>query len=106
MGVAMGLRDDFDAVGLRQLARGTRSANYRAGRPRRAADDQIGWHITGKLEVPEHFSIVPLPSKCPELNPAENIWQFVRENWLSNRIFTSHHNIIDLCCDAWNRLDD
>jgi len=28
----------------------------------------------------------------------------MRDNWLSNRIFTCHDNIIDLCCDAWNRL--
>jgi len=66
--------------------------------------DQAGWHMTGKLEVPENISIIPLPPKCPELNPVENIWQFMRDNWLSNRIFTSHDNIIDLCCEAWNRL--
>jgi hypothetical protein len=40
------------------------------------------------------------------LNPVENIWQFMRDSWLSNRIFTSHENIIDLCCEAWNRLID
>ncbi|WP_093087700.1 IS630 family transposase [Sphingobium sp. AP50] len=68
--------------------------------------DQAGWHMTGKLEVPENISIIPLPPKCPELNPVENIWQFMRDNWLSNRIFTSHDNIIDLCCEAWNKLVD
>ncbi|MBS88443.1 MAG: IS630 family transposase, partial [Sphingobium sp.] len=68
--------------------------------------DQAGWHMTRKLEVPDNISIVPLPPKCPELNPVENLWQFMRDNWLSNRIFTSHENIIDLCCEAWNRLVD
>jgi transposase len=29
----------------------------------------------------------PLPPKSLELNPVENIWQFIRENWLSNRVF-------------------
>lgn len=48
--------------------------------------DQAGWHMAGKLEVPDNISIVPLPPKCPELNPVENIWQFMRDNWLSNRI--------------------
>ena len=66
--------------------------------------DQAGWPMTGKLKVPENISIIPLPPKCPELNPVENIWQFMRDNWLSNRIFTSHDNIIDLCSEAWNRL--
>ena len=62
--------------------------------------DQAGWHMPGKLEVPENISIVPLPPKCPELNPIENVRQFMRDNWLSNRIFTSHDNIIDLGCAA------
>jgi hypothetical protein len=34
----------------------------------------------------------------------ENVWQFLRENWLSNRVFTSYDNIVDHCCYAWNRL--
>ena len=34
----------------------------------------------------------------------ENIWQFMRDNWLSNRIFESYNEIVDHCCDAWNKL--
>src|SRR3712207_2419716 len=41
-----------------------------------------------------------------ELNPVENIWQFMRENWLSNRIFPSYPDILDHCCAAWNKLTD
>lgn len=66
--------------------------------------DQAGWHTTGKLEIPGNISIIALPAKCPELNPVENIWQFMRDNWLSNRVFTSYDNIIDHCCKAWNKL--
>ena len=66
--------------------------------------DQAGWHTTGKLIVPGNISIIALPAKCPELNPVENIWQFMRENWLSNRVFTSYDNIVDHCCEAWNKL--
>lgn len=36
--------------------------------------DQAGWHMTGKLDVPENISIIALPAKCPELNPVENVW--------------------------------
>jgi transposase len=68
--------------------------------------DQAAWHTTAKLCLPENISILPLPPKSPELNPVENIWQFVRENWLSNRIFESYEQIVDLCCDAWNKLRD
>ena len=45
-------------------------------------------------------------SKSPELNPTENIWQFIRDNWLSNRIFRSYEDILDHCCHAWNKLVD
>lgn len=68
--------------------------------------DQAGWHMTGKLVVPNNISIIALPARCPELNPVENIWQFMRDNWLSNRVFTSYDNIVDHCCEAWNKLVD
>jgi len=68
--------------------------------------DQAGWHTTAKLTVPDNISIVMLPSRSPELNPVENIWQFMRENWLSNRVFKSYNDIVDHCCDAWNNLVD
>jgi len=66
--------------------------------------DQAGWYMTNALIVPENISIIPLPAKCPELNPVENIWQFMRDNWLSNRVFESYDEIVDHCCDAWNKL--
>ena len=66
--------------------------------------DQAGWHMSAKLAVPANITIVPLPPKCPELNAQENVWQYLRENWLSNRVFTSYNNIVDHCVHAWNRL--
>ena len=36
--------------------------------------DQAGWHTTNKLDLPSNISIIPLPARCPELNPVENIW--------------------------------
>jgi hypothetical protein len=38
------------------------------------------------------------------LNPVENLWQFLRDNWLSNRVFPSYRAILDHCCHAWNKL--
>ena len=32
--------------------------------------------------------------------------QFMRQNWLSNRIFKSFDDIVDHCCYAWNTLID
>jgi transposase len=42
--------------------------------------DQAGWHTSERLAVPFNITIVPLPAKCPELNPVENVWQFMRDN--------------------------
>ena len=68
--------------------------------------DQAGWHTSAKLSVPHNITILPLPAKSPELNPTENVWQFMRDNWLSNRIFKSCEDIVDHCCNAWNKLMD
>ena len=68
--------------------------------------DQAGWHLSSRLDVPPNITLILLPAKCPELNPQENVWQFLRENWLSNRVFKSYQQIVDLACEAWNRLID
>jgi transposase len=66
--------------------------------------DQAGWHLSSRLLVPPNITLVALPPKCPDLNPVENVWQFMRDNWLSNRIFTSYNDLLDHCCDAWKKL--
>jgi hypothetical protein len=66
--------------------------------------DQAGWHMSDRVVVPANITLLPLPPKCPELNPVENLWQFMRDNWLSNRVFSSYANIVDHCCYAWNKL--
>jgi hypothetical protein len=67
--------------------------------------DGAGWHQPGdKLRVPENISLLPLPPYSPELNPTENVWQYLRQNQLANRIFETYDDIVDACCDAWNKL--
>ena len=68
--------------------------------------DQAGWHGAKALKVPNNLSLLQLPPRAPELNGQENIWQFMRQNWLSNRIFKSFDDIVDHCCYAWNTLID
>jgi len=63
------------------------------------------WHRSDdSLIVPDNITIVPLPAKCPELNPQENVWQFMRDNWLSNRVFANYDAIVEHCCHAWNKF--
>jgi transposase len=68
--------------------------------------DRAGWHTTGQLNVPKNISLVFLPSRAPELNPVENLWQHMRQTWLSNRVFDSYDAILDASCDAWLRITD
>jgi transposase len=68
--------------------------------------DQAGWHTTHLLTVPDNISIMLLPPRSPELNPTENVWQYMRQNWLSNRVFKTYADIVGLCAEAWNKLTD
>ncbi|HIG41921.1 MAG TPA: IS630 family transposase [Gammaproteobacteria bacterium] len=68
--------------------------------------DQAGWHTTDKLLIPSNITLLPLPPRAPELNPVENIWQFMRDNWISNRVFKSYDEIITISAEAWNKLID
>ena len=65
--------------------------------------DRAGWHSTDKLKVPKNLTIILLPSRSPELNPVENIWQYRRQK-LSNRVFEDYDAIIEAGCQAWNKL--
>src|SRR5438874_1978041 len=68
--------------------------------------DKAGWHTTRKLKLPSNLTLVPLPPACPELNSAENIWQYLRQTYLSNRVFDSYTAILDACQSAWRKLLD
>ena len=67
--------------------------------------DGAGWHKAKELKLPDNLSLMILPPYSPELNPTENIWQFLRQTYLSNRVFANYKEIVDTCCDAWNRLE-
>lgn len=67
--------------------------------------DGAGWHQAGgKLTLPDNLSILRLPPYSPELNPVENIWQFLRQNHLANRVLETYADIVDACCEAWTAL--
>jgi hypothetical protein len=66
--------------------------------------DGAGWHSSPRLRVPDNISLLPLPRYAPELNPVENVWEYLRQNWLSHRVWDSYEAIVAACCDAWNAL--
>ncbi len=69
--------------------------------------DGAGWHRTGgRLAVPENITLLHLPPYSPELNPVENIWDYLGDNKLSNSVFDTYDTIVDRCCAAWTWLMD
>lgn len=55
-------------------------------------------------QAAEKLTAIFLPSRSPELNPVENVWQYLGQNWLSNRVFDDYDAIIDAACEAWQKL--
>ncbi len=66
--------------------------------------DGAGWHGSPHLVVPENIVLLPLPAYAPELNSIENIWDYLRSNFLSHCVWDTYEAILDACCDAWNAL--
>ena len=64
--------------------------------------DGAGWHGGKDLVVPQNITPLTLPPYSPELNPVENVWQYLRANKLANTIFDSYAEILDQCTAAWN----
>ena len=66
--------------------------------------DQAGWHTTNPLTLPENLSLLFSPPKSLELNPVENIWQYLRQTWLANSVFDTYDAFLGAWCRAWNNL--
>ena len=66
--------------------------------------DGAGWHGSSDLVMPANITPITLPPYSPELNPVENIWEYLRKNKLANRIYETYEDIVEACCEAWNAL--
>ena len=67
--------------------------------------DGAGWHQSGeRLRVPDNITLLPLPPYSPELNPMENVWEYLRGNKLCALVWDSYEAILAACKSAWNFL--
>ena len=64
--------------------------------------DGAGRHRAGgRLAVPDDVTLLHQPPCSPELNPVGDVWQFLRRNHLSSRVFDSCDAVPAACCNAW-----
>ena len=63
--------------------------------------DRAGWHITQYLKTPKNISFVFLPPYSPELNSIEQLWQQLKQKYLSNRCFKNYKEILSSVSSAW-----
>lgn len=65
--------------------------------------DGAGWHQSGqRLTVPGNVTLLRLPPYAPELNPIENVWEYLRGNFLGHIVWDTYEQIVQACCTAWN----
>jgi DDE superfamily endonuclease len=65
--------------------------------------DGAGWHqLGGRLDLPDNVSLLHLPGYPPQLNPIENVWQYLRGNHLSITVGDTYDQIADAGRRAWN----
>ena len=66
--------------------------------------DRAGWHAVGALEVPANVTLVHLPPRAPELNPAENLWHYLRSHYWANRLYKTWEDLKAAAAEAWRRV--
>jgi hypothetical protein len=66
--------------------------------------DRAGWHTATALRVPANVTLVLLPPKSPELNPAENLWHYLRSHYWSNRLYPTWEDLKQAAVAAWRAV--
>jgi transposase len=54
--------------------------------------------------VPGNITLLSLPLYSPELNPMENVWDYLRQNKPCAEVRSSYDDILDACQSAWRLL--
>lgn len=60
--------------------------------------DNAGFHSTKDIILPENVILMPIPPYCPELNPAEKVWQYMKDR-IAMKLF-------DTLEDLENKIED
>lgn len=66
--------------------------------------DNAPWHGEARFANAPNITILNLPPYSPEINPAEQLWKYLRQNFLNNRVFQSLDAMVGHVCEAWRTL--
>ena len=50
--------------------------------------DNAGFHSTKHIEIPENIYLLRIPPYAPELNPCEQVWQYIKNRYKNQRFKT------------------
>jgi transposase len=69
--------------------------------------DGARWHQkSGELSTPDNITLLLLPPDAPELNPMENVWEYLRANKLCAVVWDNYDAIVEACRKAWTFLTE
>ncbi len=68
--------------------------------------DNAGWHRARRLRVPPNIILWFLPPHSPELNPAEQVWQWLRDQHTRGVLFPTRAALLDTLCHGLVALMD
>jgi len=66
--------------------------------------DAAGCHKSKNLRKPQNITIIELPAYSPELNPVENLWQYLCSYYWSNSSYENYDDSRLAACDAWQEV--
>jgi len=66
--------------------------------------DQVGWHKSRELKLPDGITVLLLSPYSPELNLVENLWHDLRRHYLSNCRYEDYDALLTAGTDAYRKL--
>ncbi len=65
--------------------------------------DNAGFHALKNIKIPQNIYLIKIPPYCPELNPAEKVWQWMKQR-VAMKFFASIEQLQDKITQLVNQL--
>ena len=66
--------------------------------------DKAAWHKSKSLGEFENIRVVFQPAYTPEVNPVEDLWEYIREKYFKNRSWNSIEELEESLATALNEI--